>query len=226
VLPGDPASYVVWVWSVDADSSGVTATASVTAESYLGSPTFAICPSASDATCTMASLPVGDVYELLASVPTTSGATPGTDIGLTVSVAATGSSPDSASGDDVVVTPSSISSSSDSDDTSSTVPPLISLPPIPGTGVTATDPTDLFPTVSPSPSSGSLGLPPAKVHHVVTAAQTAYAVPIDPRLLGAQIVGLVALAGAITIAIVRLSLRKPLPGTPRPADPTDTTAAP
>jgi hypothetical protein len=48
---------------------------------------------------------------------------------------------------------------------------------------------------------------------------------MDPRLLGAQIVGLVALAGAITIAIVRLSLRKPLPATPRPADPTDKTAA-
>jgi hypothetical protein len=223
VLPGDPASYVVWVWSVDADSSDVTATASVATASYLGDPTFTICPSASGATCSMASLPVGDVYELLASVPTTSDATPGTDIALTVSVAATGSSPDSESGTDVVVTPTSATSSSD--DTSSTVPPLEALPSIPGTGVTATNPSDLFPTVSPSPSSGTISLPPAKVHHVVTAAQTAYAVPIDPRLLGAQIVGLVALAGAITIAIVRLSLRKPLPGTPQSGDPTDTTAA-
>jgi hypothetical protein len=226
VLAGDPASYVVWVWSLDADSSDVTATASVTAASYLGTPSFSICPSASGATCTMASLPVGDVYELLASVPTTSDATPDTDIALTVSVAATNSSPDSASGTDVVVAPTSTTSSSGSgsDDTSSTVPALETLPTIPGTGVTASNPSDLFPTVSPSTGSGSLGLPPAKVHHVV-AADSAYAVPIDPRLLGAQIIGLVALAGAITIAIVRLSLRKPLPTTPRPADPTDKTAA-
>jgi hypothetical protein len=223
VLAGDPASYVVWVWSLDADSSDVTATASVTAASYLGSPSFSICPSASGATCTMASVPDGDVYELLASVPTTTDATPGTDIALTVSVAATGSSPDSESGTDVVVTPTSATSSSD--DSSSTVPPLESLPTIPGTGVTVTSPADLFPTVSPSTSSGSLGLPPAKVHHVVAAADSAYAVPVDPRLLGAQLVGLVALAGAITIAIVRLSLRKPLPATPQPADPTDNTVA-
>jgi hypothetical protein len=232
VLPGDPATYEVSVSSVDADSSNVTATASVAAASYLGSPSYSICPSASGATCTIASLPVGDVAELLVSVQTTSAATPDTDIVLTVSVAATGSSSDSASGTDVVVAPtpassasSSSSSSSGLGDTSSTVPPLESLPSIPGTGVTATNPSDLFPTVSPSPSSGSLGLPPAKVHHVVAAADATYAVPIDPRLLGAQIVGLVALAGAITIAIVRLSLRKPLPAAPRPADPPDKTVA-
>ena len=217
----------MWVWSLDADSSDVTATASVTAASYLGSPSFSICPAASGATCTMASLPVGDVYELLASVPTTTSATPDTDIVLTVSVAATGSSPDSESGTDVVVAPTSTTSSSGSgsDDSSSAVPPLESLPTIPGTGVAAINPSDLFPTVSPSASNGSLELPPAKVHHVVAAADSAYAVPVDPRLLGAQLVGLVALAGAITIAIVRLSLRKPLPASQRPADPTDKTVA-
>lgn len=229
VLPGDPASYVVWVWSLDADSSGVTATASVTAESYLGSPSFTICPTPSGATCTMDSLPVGDVYELLATVPTTTDATPDTDIALTVSVAAAASSPDSGSGTDVVVAPTSTTNGSGSTGTTSstntTVPALETLPTIPGTGVTATNPSDLFPTVSPSPSSGSLGLPPAKVHHVVAAADAAYAVPIDPRLLGAQLVGLVALAGAITIAIVRLSLRKPLPTTPGPVEPPDKTVA-
>jgi hypothetical protein len=99
------------------------------------------------------------------------------------------------------------------------VPPLISLPPIPGTGVTATNPTDLFPAVSPSPGTGSLGLPPARARHVTHAAtETAYAVPVDPRLLGGQIVGLVALAGAVTIAIVRLSLRKPQVAPAPPAD--------
>ena len=41
------------------------------------------------------------------------------------------------------------------------------------------------------------------------AANTAAAVPLDAQLLGGQVVGLVVLAGAVTIAIARLSLRKP-----------------
>jgi hypothetical protein len=230
VLAGDSASYVVWVWSLTADSSDVSVAASVTTASYLGSPGFTICPSASGDTCTIATLPVGDVYELLAAVPVTNSAPIDTDIDLTATATATGASSGSADATDVVVSPttaaSNSGSSSGSDDSSSEVPPLLSLPSIPGTGVTAITPTDLFPTVSPSPSSGSLGLPPAKVHHVVTAtADSAYAVPVDPRLLGAQIVGLVALAGAITVAIVRLSLRRPLPTAPQPADPTDKTVA-
>jgi hypothetical protein len=229
VLAGDSASYVVWVWSLTADSSTVSATASVTAASYLGTPGFTICPSASGATCSIASLPVGDVYELLADVPVTTDAALGTDIDLTVTATASGATSGSSDATDVVVAPNTAASSSgssgSSDDSSSAVPPLVSLPPIPGTSVTATNPTILFPTVSPSPTNSSLGLPPAKVHHTVNAAATAYAVPIDPRLLGAQIVGLVALAGAITIAIVRLSLRKPVPATPQPTDPTDKTVA-
>jgi hypothetical protein len=231
VLAGDNASYVVWVWSLTADSSDVSVAATVTAASYLGSPGFTICPSASGNTCTIASLPVGDVYELLAAVPVTTAAPLDTDIDLTATATASGLSSASADAIDTVVSPTTASSntasSSGSGNGSSEVPPLVSLPPIPGTGVTATNPTDLFPTVSPSTSSnnGSLGLPPAKVHHVVSAAAAAYAVPVDPTLLGAQIVGLVALAGAITIAIVRLSLRRPLPTTPQPADPTDKTVA-
>jgi hypothetical protein len=229
VLAGDPASYVVWVWSLAADSSDVSVAASVTAESYLGSPSFTICPSASGATCTLGSLPVGDVYELLASVPTTSDAPLDTDIQLTASATATGASSDSASASDVIVSPaaasSGSSSSSGTEDALDDVPPLISLPPIPGTGVTAVNPSELFPTVTPSTGSGSLGLPSATAHSTVRAAEAAYAVPVDTRLLGAQIVGFLALACAVTIAILRLSIRKPQPATPPPADPTGPTAA-
>jgi len=42
--------------------------------------------------------------------------------------------------------------------------------------------------------------------HAATAADT---VPLDPRLLGGQLAGLAVLAGAVTIAIARVSLRKP-----------------
>ncbi|MGB6457279.1 MAG: hypothetical protein WBH47_22650 [Streptosporangiaceae bacterium] len=222
VLAGDQASYVVWAWSMTADSSDVSVTASVPAASYLGTPSFTICPSASDSTCTIASMPVGQVDELLASVPVTTDAPLGTDIELTVTATATGATSDSSSATDDVVAPTTASTSDASSNVSSEeVPPLVSLPPIPGTGVTATNPSDLFPTVSPSQSTESLGLPPAKSRRIAHAADAAYAVPIDPRLLGAQIVGLMALVGAVTIAIVRLSLRKPQLAQPQKADPLD-----
>lgn len=225
VLAGDQASYVVWAWSMTADSSDVSITASVPAASYLGTPSFTICPSASDSTCTIASLPVGQVYELLASVPVTTDAPLGTDIELTVTATATGATSDSSSATDDVVAPTTASASdtsnASSDGLSGEVPPLVSLPPIPGTGVTATNPSDLFPTVSPSQDTQSLGLRPAKSRRIAHTADAAYAVPIDPRLLGAQIVGLMALVGAVTIAIVRLSLRKPQLAQPPKADPLD-----
>jgi hypothetical protein len=212
-LAGDNASYVVWVWSLDADSSNVSVTASVITAAYLGSPDFSICPAPIGAMCSIASLPVGQVYELLASVPITAAAPANTDVALTVSATGTGELSDSSSATDVVVSPSTAaagSSSSSSSGLSNEVPPLISLPAIPGTGVTATNPSDLFPTVTPSPGDGSIGLPPAQSRHAASnTVATSYAVPIDPRLLGAQIIGLVALVGALTIAVLRLSLRKP-----------------
>jgi hypothetical protein len=230
-LAGDQASYVVWAWSMDADSSDVLLTASVPAASYLGTPAFSICPSASGATCTMASLPVGQAYELLASVPVTSDAPVGTDIDLTVTATSTGDLSESSDAIDTVVSASAAASSSSSTDTTSgsganEVPPLISLPPIPGTGVTATNPADLFPTVSPS--EGTVTLPQAQSPHRAAAhatETTSYAVPVDPRLLGAQIVGLAALVGAVTIAIVRLSLRKPQVAPSAPAEPAEPPAA-
>jgi hypothetical protein len=47
--------------------------------------------------------------------------------------------------------------------------------------------------------------------HATTAADT---VPLDARLLGGQIAGLAVLAGAIAIAIARLSLRRQKAGEP------------
>jgi hypothetical protein len=97
----------------------------------------------------------------------------------------------------------------------------MSLPPIPGTGVSATNPADLFPTVSPTPGSG-VNLPRARSRAGVHAAYVSSTVPIDARLIGAQIVGLAVLAGAVTIAIMRLSLRKRASVPTPPADPKQT----
>jgi hypothetical protein len=45
----------------------------------------------------------------------------------------------------------------------------------------------------------------------VHAADAAATVPVDARLIGGQLAGLAVLAGAVTIAIARLSLRTPKP---------------
>ncbi|HXB46379.1 MAG TPA: hypothetical protein VNW50_01355 [Streptosporangiaceae bacterium] len=93
------------------------------------------------------------------------------------------------------------------------LPPGTSLPAISGTGVSPTNPSGLFPTVqaSPAPSTASPGLPSAKPGTVVHAADAAATVPVDARLIGGQLAGLAVLAGAVTIAIARLSLRTPKP---------------
>lgn len=94
-----------------------------------------------------------------------------------------------------------------------TLPPPATLPTISGTGISPTNPSGLFPTVqaSPTPGTGSLGLPHAKPRGAQRAADVAATVPVDARLIGGQLAGLAVLAGAVTIAIARLSLRTPKP---------------
>ena len=47
--------------------------------------------------------------------------------------------------------------------------------------------------------------------HHINALATSATLPLDPRLIGGQLAGLAVLAGAIAIAIARLSLRSPKP---------------
>jgi len=207
VTAGGTASFVVWVWSTRADSSNVSVVAGLSSGSFLGTPSFAICPSASGATCKIASLPVGEVFELLASVPVSAAAPPATRVAFTAKASANGALPFSASATEVVAAASNATLPS----SSSVEPPLVALPPIPGTSVAPVNPSELFPTVSPSPDTGTLGLPPARSQSGAHATVVSSTVPIDARLIGAQLVGLAVLAGAITIAIMRLSLRRRLP---------------
>jgi len=110
---------------------------------------------------------------------------------------------------------------------SSTIP-AESLPPLPfntlggGTLTSPTDPSGLFPTVSPSTSSGAVtnasdqsGKDPKNSDATTVSA----ILPLNSRLIGGQLAGLVVLASAIAIAIARLSLRTPRPhdggGTPK-----------
>jgi fibronectin type 3 domain-containing protein len=221
VTAGDTASFIVWVWSTGATSTNVSVLASITAASYLSTPSFSICPSASGATCNIASLPVGQVYELLVSVPVSAAAPDAASVAFTAAASATGALPFSASATEAVAATSSAVLPS----SSTAEPPLIELPSIPGTDVTPVNPSQLFPTVSPSPGSGNLRLPGARSRSAVHAAEVSSTVPIDARLIGAQLVGLAVLAGAVTIAIVRMSLRRRLPTPAAPATPASPAAA-
>ncbi|MBO0837899.1 MAG: hypothetical protein J2P28_20615, partial [Actinobacteria bacterium] len=202
---GGTASFVVWVWSLKAASSNVSVVGSIAASSFVGSPSFTICPSISGATCILKSLPLGQVYELLASAPLSTTAPLAGHVIFSAKATASGALPFTASATDVVVAASNATLPPFS---SSSVPPLLGLPPIPGTSVRAMNPSDLFPTVSPSPGSGTIGLPHARHRPPVHATVLSSTVPVDARLIGAQIAGLAVLAGAVAIAITQLSLRR------------------
>jgi hypothetical protein len=223
VTPGSTASFVIWVWSAQAASTG--AVVSVTLPSTtknIGTPLFSVCPSANGTACTIGDLPVGQADELEAQVSVQAQATVGEKLLFTATAkAAGGALPDSSTATDVVVT--TVTSSP----TTSTTTPLTPLavpsatPTIAGTGISPTNPASLFPTVGASPTTGtgtgSLNLPPAKSRAALDAAS----VPTDARLLGGQIAGLAVLACAVAIAITRLSLRRQKvadPNAPKPPD--------
>lgn len=209
---GHTASFVVWVWSTKAESTGVSVRAQVGAALYIGGGSFTVCPVAHGTTCKIGNLPVGQADELQAAVKVQSKAGLGEQVQISATATATGAKSFTGSATDVVVVnptgtninPTGLSAPS-------------SLPTISGTGISPTNPSGLFPTVgasSPSPGSGtgSLGLPrvtPRKgLLHVADASAT---VPLDSRLIGAQLAGLAVLAGAVAIAVARLSLRAPKP---------------
>jgi len=85
---------------------------------------------------------------------------------------------------------------------------------VPGVGTSPQNPASLFPTVSPAasatPNSSAAGQAGRRQHRITALAASA-TLPLDPRLIGGQLAGLAVLAGAIAIAIARLSLRSPRP---------------
>ncbi|HEY2550765.1 MAG TPA: hypothetical protein VGI64_09330, partial [Streptosporangiaceae bacterium] len=68
------------------------------------------------------------------------------------------------------------------------------------------------PVVSPGGSSPSAGaLVPGHSSHGPVATTASATLPISSRIIGGQLAGLAVLAGAIAMAIARLSLRTPRP---------------
>lgn len=209
VRPGSVANFVVWVWSKNAQSNGVTVTLHVAPATGVQSPTFAVCPEIGSASCKMGNVATGLADELQVAVKVGNKATVGEHVLLTAKATATNSKPMSGSAADVVV--AVLSTSPGTGVPGAGQLPPVSLPPIPGLGSSASNPSGLFPTIGPSgsPSTSPLGLPPVKPHKAVRVTEAAATVPLDSHLIGGQLAGLAVLAGAVVIAITRLSLRTP-----------------
>jgi hypothetical protein len=148
--------------------------------------------------------------ELVASADTTTAVPSGTKITLTATAKATAPAKTFQAHATVTVTTAGATSTSGSSQLglgSTALPSLpgFSLPggTLPdGAFTTPTNPSGLFPTVTPGGGKGS-----SRSHHAGATTDSAI-LPLDSRLIGWQLAGLAVLASAIVIAVVRLSLRK------------------
>jgi hypothetical protein len=216
VQPGGTASYAIWVWSTGAASTGTTVTVSVGNAANVVAPKFTVCPQHNGAVCTVGALPVNQSEEIVASARVRDAASVGEQVTLTATAKATGATSFHASATIGVVAASSTTPGSTTP--GSTIPPLpavapgTSLPPLPSGAFTSpTDPSGLFPTVSPSAGSSATPSPATTDPKKSDATAASATLPLNTRLIGGQLAGLVLLASAITIAIARLSLRAPKP---------------
>jgi hypothetical protein len=174
------------------------------------SPRFTVCPSSSGAVCNVGSLAEGQSDELQATVRVRKAADLGEQIKLAAAARGTGAAAFSASAAAVAV-----SAAPPPRTPASSTPAPVTLPPLPNLGgINATDPSGLFPTVSPAPSTSagpSAGTRSERRTNRIRAATTSATLPLSPRVIGGQLAGLAVLAGAIAMAIARLSLRAPRP---------------
>jgi hypothetical protein len=170
---------------------------------YVKAPTYTICPKVSGSVCKVGSLPVGQADELQATVKVGHKAALGEQVELIAHATGTHDRGYRATATVVVLAPVTPSTG-----TPSTIPP-VTLPAIPGTS--PGNPSGLFPTVAPSTGTPDPTHSSSPKHTRLTTASND--TPLDSRFIGGQLAGLAVLAGAITIAIARLSLRpaKPLP---------------
>jgi hypothetical protein len=170
-----------------------------------------VCPDPDGAKCKIGTVPLEQADELEAGVRVGSKAALGEQVQLTATAAGTAAHSFNGSATDVVIA-SQTASPTPTSSPGTTLPP-VSLPALSGSGGSAsTDPTGLFPTVAPTtPGTTPLSLPSVKPRKTVRVTDAAATVPLDSRLIGGQLAGLAVLAGAVVIAVARLSLRTPKP---------------
>jgi hypothetical protein len=201
-----------------------TAKVSIAAAPGKLTPSFTVRPATGGTSCSVA-LTAGQAVQLRAAV-----AVPKNAAGTHLTLTATGTSPQStasatASGSVLVssaapassagtgtagtgLTPSGVGAQLPGTTLPEGALPSARLPLLPSP---VTDPSLAFPQVTPSPDPTPASTP-VKVNEVSAS------FPLSTRLVGGQIIGLAVLAAAITIAVARLSIRKPRPQHSRDPD--------
>jgi hypothetical protein len=217
VHPGRTVTYTVWVWSARASSKQVTVEASVRHVKGAGKARFSVCPAAKAGTCALGDLPQGQADELQVKVAVSKSATTGNN--LTLNAKAQAKHALSFSGSAAVkITavpapdPGTSPPGVGSDPGTGSLPVLPTVPAAPVNTGSGTDPGGLFPTVSPHPSTSARVAPSASRARKIRATSAGDTLPLDPRLIGGQLAGLIVLAAAIAIALARLSFRPQRPG--------------
>jgi hypothetical protein len=215
---GHTVTYTVWVWSTHGSTKNVTVSATVQQTHGTAAPQFSVCPDASGATCALGNLPQGQADELHVRVAVRKDATIGHHVTLIAKAKAKNAASFSASGSvKIIPRRKPAPATTTPPPSTSPLPPLPTIPapalpdPLNSTGK---DASGLFPTVSPqataspTPPSSAAG---HKNSRRIRATSVSATLPLNMRLIGGQLAGLVVLAAAITIAITRLSLRPQRP---------------
>jgi hypothetical protein len=217
VQPGGTASYKIFVWSTGAESDAATVTVSIKKVAHVEAPGFTVCSQPSGDVCTVGDLLTSQSDELVAAANVRKSASAGEKITLTATVRASKANSFHAKATIDVVAPTSksgsTSTSANADDslpgTSVSTPPDSSL-----TSPGDSNPSGLFPTVSPTSGAGAKARKNPTANDASIVSST---LPLNSRLIGGQLAGLAVLAAAIAIAIVRLSLRTERPHDGSPA---------
>ncbi len=209
VQPGGTASYKIFVWTTGAESDGASVTVTIGKVADVDAPRFTVCAQANGDVCTVGDLPTTQSDELVAGVHVRDAASAGERVTLTATARATKATSFHADATIDVVAPSSTSTSTPTSAGAGDSLPGTYLPALPTSAFTSpsdTNPSGLFPTVSPTSGAGT---EPAKAttDPDTDATTVSSTLPLDSRLIGGQLAGLVVLASAIAIAIARLSLR-------------------
>jgi hypothetical protein len=210
VQPGGTASYKIFVWSTGAESAAASVTVGITKVADVAAPGFTVCSQPSGDVCSVGDLLTSQSDELVAAAKVDSSASAGEKITLTATVRASKATSFHAKATiDVVASASTSGSPSTSDNVGDSLPGTsVSTPDGLVTSPVDTNPSGLFPTVSPaSDAKGKAG----KNQTANDADIVSSTLPLNSRLLGGQLAGLALLAAAIAIAIVRLSLRTERP---------------
>jgi hypothetical protein len=95
--------------------------------------------------------------------------------------------------------------------TTDPLPSIAGVPVPPLVASTRNDTSSLFPTVSPQPTTSQSPVAAQGRKREIRATTVSDTLPLNPRLIGGQLAGLLILAAAIAIAVARLSLRAPRP---------------